>query len=199
MGSRLPTFYSRYNVLQLLQVRHATVSWSFTHLHILHTELHINRLGNKKTASTGDNYSTLDLFYTQFWVWVGSTRTRTIQGLQTSLHLHLFPAPPAYYQPGAGGASSWTHAATVGPGEVNTVHIQLQRGDYVLMHCASIGLLCFWGTKKSFIYWSWWIFKRLPNVSMARTPTLKYMFIIDSVFFARWIAHRFIWVTQKGL
>lgn len=45
------------------------------------------------------------------WVCAGSTaHIRLIQRLQTGLHLHLFPA---YYQPEQGGASYWTHAATV--------------------------------------------------------------------------------------
>lgn len=45
------------------------------------------------------------------WACVGSTaHIRLIQGLQRGLHLHLFPA---YYQPEQGGASCWTHAATV--------------------------------------------------------------------------------------
>ncbi len=36
------------------------------------------------------------------------------------------------------------------------------------------------GKIKSFIYCSWWIFERLPNVSTARILTLKNMFIIHS-------------------
>lgn len=74
-----------------------------------------DRYDKPDKASTVNNYSTGHLFSIQFWVLVGSTHThiRTIHRLQTSLRLHLFPAPPAYYQAGAGGASSWTHAATV--------------------------------------------------------------------------------------
>lgn len=118
MGWRLSTFHSCYNLLELLQVRHSLqilAIWFFNHrilhiLHILHMTGTINQTKHPQRIIT--QQVTCSLYSSGSWSG-RHTHIRTIHRLQASLHLRLFAAPPAYYQAGVGGASPWTHAATV--------------------------------------------------------------------------------------
>lgn len=98
------------------------------------------KVKNKKPASTESNYSMGHLFFTLLWIWDGSAHKRTIQGLQTSRQTAPVPFSACLLSAWRGRVSYWTHAATVSPEKGE--QIQLQWGDYVLIHCASTVQVC---------------------------------------------------------
>lgn len=90
-------------------------------------------------ASMASNYSMGHLFSTPLWVWVGPAHKRTIQGLQTSRQTAPVPRSACLLSAPTREGLRAEHMKLLWPpeerpDEVNAVRIQLQWGDYILVH-----------------------------------------------------------------
>lgn len=178
MGWRLSTFHSRYNLLELLQVRHSLQILAicfFNHrilhtLHILHMTGTINQTKHPQWIIT--QQVTCSLYSSGSW-----------SGRHTHTHKDHSPAAnkpaPAPVPCSACLLSSWGGRGFI----LNTCsHCggQVKWTARISSYSEVIVFLCVvHQQKKLFIYCSWWTSEHLPNVNVTGTLNVYWVLLLN--------------------